>query len=169
MGDSGPIFLAAIAARTAIVFVLVLVGLRLTGKRQAGELNLHDMFLVLVLCNAVQNAMTNGNGRLTVALVSSGTLIFLGWLFARLLSRHPSWEPWAVGVPTVIVEDGRVFRRAMRREGVTRDELLAAVRDQGVPDLADVRLAVLETDGSISVVPRRADRDPGPSAAAPPG
>ncbi len=78
MSDSGPAFLAAVAVRTAIVFALLLVGVRLTGKRQTGEMNANDLLLVLVLANAVQNAMTQGNGRLAVALVSSGTLILLG-------------------------------------------------------------------------------------------
>lgn len=147
-------FLAAIAVRTAVVLVLVMVGLRLTGKRQAGEMNLHDVLLVLVLANAVQNAMTRGDGRLSVALVSSGTLILLGTLWATLLSRHPGWEGLAVGEPTVLVEEGRMLRRNMRTEGVSKVELLAAVRDEGLPDLSGVKLAVLEVDGTISVVPR---------------
>jgi uncharacterized membrane protein YcaP (DUF421 family) len=147
-------FLAAVAVRTAIVLVVLAVGLRITGRRQAGELNLHDLLLVLILANAVQNAMTRGDGRLSVALVSSATLIVLGLLFARLQSRHPSVEEWGEGAPTVIVEDGRAIRRNMRREGVTEEDLRAAVRDQGVADLAGVKLAVLESNGSISVVPR---------------
>jgi len=154
MADSQLSLLAAVAVRTAIVFVLLVVGLRATGNRQAGELNLHDVLLVLLLANAVQNAMTKGDGRLSVALVSAGTLVLLGWLFATLLSRHPAWERWAVGTPTVVVEDGRLLRRNLRREGVTEGEVLAAVRDQGVPDLAGVMFAVLEIDGSISVIPR---------------
>ncbi len=154
MADAGPGFLAAIAVRTAIVFVVVVAGLRLTGKRQAGELNLHDILLVLMLSNAVQNAMTRGDGRLAVALVSAGTLLVLGCLGAWLLSRNPAWEPWAVGEPTVLAEGGRVFRGGMRREGISRAELLAAVRKQGLADLDAVRLAVLEIDGSISVIPR---------------
>jgi|SRR5581483_9535400 len=157
MADAGVGFLAAVAVRTAVVVFALLVGLRLTGKRQAGEANLSDLLLALMMANAVQNAMTKGDGHLGVALVSAGTLIFLGWLAATLLSRHPGWERWAVGGPTVIVENGRVFRRTARREGVTDQELMAAVRDQGLADVADVKLAVLECDGSFSVIPR--DRD----------
>lgn len=154
MADSELPFLAGVAVRTALVFLLVVLGLRITGKRQAGELNLHDVLLVLLLANAVQNAMTLGDGRLTVALVSAGTLILLGLLFAHLVSRHPSWEPWAAGAPTVIVEEGRLIRANMRREGVTEGDVLAAVREQGLADLAGVKLAVLEIGGSISVIPR---------------
>ncbi|HZU37260.1 MAG TPA: YetF domain-containing protein, partial [Gemmataceae bacterium] len=128
--------------------------LRLTGRRQAGELNLHDILLVLILANAVQNAMTQGDGRLTVALVSSGTLVLLGTLLALLQSRFPSLEKHMVGEPTVLVEGGRMLRREMRREGVTEEDVLAAVREQGLADLAAAKLVVLEVDGSISVIPQ---------------
>ncbi len=154
MDDSGVGFLAAVAVRTAIVFVLLVVGVRATGKRQTGELNVHDLLLVLILANAVQNAMTKGDGRLSVALVSAGTLVLLGWLLATLTSRRPRCESWLVGAPTVLAQDGRAVRRHLHREGVSEGELMAAVRDQGLAGLAAVRLAVLEIDGTISVVPR---------------
>jgi len=99
--------------------------------------------------------MTKGDGRLLVALVSSGTLLLLGTLFAALQCRYPTCERWVAGVPTVLVENGRVLRRHLRREGVTEGELMGAVREQGLADLAGVKLAVLENDGSISVIPRK--------------
>jgi len=147
-------FLAAVTARTTIVFVFLIVGLRLTGRRQAGELNGHDLLLVLILANSVQNGMTQGDGRLSVALVSAGTLLLLGVMLAAIQSRFPSWEAQIVGVPSILVEDGRVDRKSMRGEGVSDDDLIAAVRDQGLSSLADVRLAVLERDGTISVIAR---------------
>ncbi len=154
MADSGFGFLAAIAVRTALVFLALVVGLRVTGRRQAGELNLHDVLLVLVLANSVQNAMTRGDGHLGVALVSAGTLILVGWLLAALQSRFPACEKWTAGEPTVLAEDGRLLRSELRREGMTEDEVMAAVREQGLADLAGAKLIVLEVDGSISVVPR---------------
>lgn len=154
MTFSEPAFLAEIAIRTAIIFLLVVAGLRITGKRQAGELNLHDLVMVLILGNAVQNAMTKGDGRLSVAVISAGALIALGRLFAGLLSSSSAVERLAVGGPVVLAENGRLYRPSMRREGITQTDLLAAVRDQGIADLGVVRLAVLEIDGSISVIPR---------------
>ena len=157
-------FLAAVAVRTAVVFLALVVGLRLTGKRQAGEMNPHDLLVLLLLANAVQNAMTYGNGRLSVALASAGTLIGLGWLFAALQSRRPALESWTVGVPVVLVENGRMIRRIMRQEGVTREDLLAAVREQEVADLSGVKLAILEVDGTISVVAREGSANRPPPA-----
>jgi uncharacterized membrane protein YcaP (DUF421 family) len=146
--------LIATAVRTGLVAAALLIGLRLTGKRQAGEGNLRDLLLALLVANAVQNAMTKGDGRLSVALVSAATLILLGWLLAAVISRRPNWEGSAMGGPTVVVADGHVLRPIARREGLSENDLMAAVRDQGLSGVADVRLAVLEMDGSISVIPR---------------
>lgn len=154
MGNWDFAFLAAVALRTAMVFVVLVIGVRKTGKRQTGEMNLHDLVLVLVLANAVQNAMTQGDARLSVALVSSGTLLVLGWIYELLVATRQTCQPWLAGVPTVIAERGHLLRGAMWQEGVTERELMAAVRDQGLMELAQVRLAVLEIDGSISVVPQ---------------
>jgi uncharacterized membrane protein YcaP (DUF421 family) len=156
MGEFG--FLAAIALRTMIVLIVLVIGLRVTGKREAGELNLPDLILVLVLANAVQNAMTNGDGRLSVALVSAGTLIACGWVFAWLVRINPSVHRYLTGSPTVVVENGRALRHNLRREGVTREELIQAVREKGLADLAAVRLAILEPDGTISIIPREEAR-----------
>ena len=152
--DSGFGLMATAAVRTVIVFVLLVAAIRLTGKRQMGEINLHDLLLVMIMANAVQNSMTKGDGHLGVALASGGTLIVLGWLLQTLMSYRDSWESVLVGMPTVIAENGQMLRGNMRREGVTEQELLAAVCDQGLADLAGVKLAVLEIDGTVSVIPQ---------------
>ncbi len=153
MIDSGLASLASIALRTAIVFVLLVLGVRLTGKRQTGEMNLHDLLMIMILANAVQNAMTAGNPHLSVAIIAASTLILLGWLLAVAVGRHPSWQTWIMGAPTVLVQDGQMLPKNMRREGVSEAELMTAVREQGLAELARVKLAVLEIDGEISVVP----------------
>jgi uncharacterized membrane protein YcaP (DUF421 family) len=152
--DSGPAFLAAIAVRTALVFAFLMIALRVTGKRQTGELNARDLLVVLMMANAVQNAMTQGSGRLTVAWTSSGTLILLSWLLVNVMSRSPAARSWLIGVPTVLAQDGRLIRRSMRQQGVSEDDVMAAVRDQGLPDIGGAKLVVLEVDGTLSVIPR---------------
>ena len=154
MGDSGVLFLTAIAVRTAIVLVALIVGVRIFGKRQLGGMNVYDLVLVLALANAVQNAMTRGSGQLAVGLVSSGTLLVLGRLLGLAFVRRPSLERSLVGIPTVVVQDGQLHPSNMRREGVTEAEVLAAVRGYGLADLSEVKLAVVEPDGSLSVVPK---------------
>ena len=154
MPDTGLGFLLASAARTTIVLLALVVGVRIFGKRQIGEMNTQDVLLILIMANAVQNAMTKGSGQLLVAIVSAGALILLGWIIATALYRWPALEPRLMGSPTVIVHNGQLIRHNLRDERLTIDEVLAAVRKQGLADLDDVKIAFLEMDGSISVVPR---------------
>lgn len=153
--EHSPFFLlSAIAVRTVIVLLALLIGIRVFGKRQVGGMNLYDLALVLLLANAVQNALTEGSGRLSVGLVSAGTLLLVDRLLGIAFVKRPWLEARLVGTPTVIVNNGRLERARMRREGVSAEEILAAVRQMGLSDIADARLVVLEADGSLSVVPR---------------
>jgi uncharacterized membrane protein YcaP (DUF421 family) len=141
------------AAKTAIVFVVVATGLRLLGKREAGQLNVYDLAMLMALANAVQNAMTGGKGNIGVGLVTSSVVVLLAWCLTRLIVRDPGVERLVIGSPTILVHDGRVLADRLRRQRINRDELLAAIRAFGLSDLRQVQTAVLEVDGSISVIP----------------
>ncbi len=154
-------FLAAIAVRTAITLLLVTTGLCLLGKREIGEMHLYDLMLILILSNAVQNSMTKSIGVIWVALVSSGTILLLGWSAAKLFVRYPPLERRLMGVPTVLVLHGRFVRASMKHERIDEQEVLMQMRVQGIEKVNDVRLAVLETDGTISVVPVESARPEG--------
>ena len=142
------------AARTLIVMVFLVVAFRLAGKREMAQLNVYDLAMLMALSNAVQNAMTGGKGNLTVGLATSTTIFVVAWVVTKVVWRRPLLEHRVIGWPTVIVSDGVVVRRHMRRERVTEAELAEAVRARGLAAVDDVRLAVLEVDGTISVVPR---------------
>jgi uncharacterized membrane protein YcaP (DUF421 family) len=150
-------FLSTIAARTAIVALFLLGGLRLLGKRQIGQLNIYDLAMVMALANAVQNAMTNGNGNLSVGIVSAGTLLLLGFVFTLIFVRLPRLEQHVVGTPTLLVSDGKMLPERMKREHVTDEQIFATMRQHGLSDIGDVLMATLEVDGTISIVPRTAD------------
>jgi len=156
--------LAAIAIRTAIVLVLVLVGVRLFGRRQLGELNARDLLVVLIIANAVQNAMTSGDGHLGPALVASGTLLALGWSVSLGNYHCPEIEARLMGTPTVLIRRGQVVPGVLKQLKITRDELMAQIRKEGLAEIEDVELAVMEIDGSISVVPREHDSEGGGDA-----
>jgi len=153
MSDSVPFVLSVIAARTAIVVLALLAGVRLFGKRQVGGMNIYDLVLVLLLANAVQNAMTKGSGMVGVGIASAGVLLLFDRFLGIVFVKRPSLEARLVGTPTVIIKDGQLERAHMRREGVTEEEVLAALRGYGVDHPSEVKLAVLEADGSLSVVP----------------
>jgi uncharacterized membrane protein YcaP (DUF421 family) len=144
---------ALIAAKTAVVFLVLVVGLRLLGKRELGQMTIVDLVLIVILGNAVQNAMLNGDNTLAGGVVSVTILLGLNRALAMVLARSGRLERLLAGEPVVLVSEGRVNDAALRRQGVTGDQLLAALREHGVEDLGGVRLAVLEVDGTISVVP----------------
>jgi uncharacterized membrane protein YcaP (DUF421 family) len=148
-------FLSTIAARSAIVMLALIVGIRLFGKRQASGMNIYDLVLVLLLANAVQNAITAGSGYVGVGLVAAGTLVGVDRLLGLVFTKNPRLESQLVGSPTVVVQDGRFLDANCQREGVTHDEILTAIREYGLPGVKQVRLAVLEADGSVSVVPAK--------------
>src|SRR5579884_443532 len=148
-------FLLAIAARTVIVVVLLIVGLRLLGKRELGQMNIYDLALIMALANAVQNAMTGGNGNLSVGFVSAGALIVVGKLFSALFVRSSRWEARIVGTPTVVIYDGKLVQENLRRERITQEKVMMALRQHGLTDPHEVEIAVLEVDGSLSVVPKK--------------
>jgi uncharacterized membrane protein YcaP (DUF421 family) len=147
-------FLSLIAARTSVIFAVLLVLFRILGKRQIGQMNIYDLAMTMAIANAVQNAMTNGNGNLTAGMVCSGTLLLLGAILTRVFVKLPLLEQRMVGTPTVLVNRGTWMESALRREKVTHEEVLAAMRQHGVADISAVAIAMLEVDGSISIVPK---------------
>lgn len=148
--------LLAIVGRSFIIYVLIVAALRLLGTRALGKMSSYDFVLIVVLANSVQNALVGGDNTLAGGLASAITLLLLNVAVTRLLDRFPGLEKKLVGEPIVLVTEGRTHADAMHREGVTRDELMAALREHGVAGLDDVRLAVLEVDGTISIVPKNA-------------
>ncbi len=154
---SQPWFLSTIAARTAVVMFILIGGLRLFGKRQIGQMNIYDLAMVMALANGVQNAMTNGSGNLGVGIVSSATLLLLGSLLSLLFVRLPKLEDRLVGTPTLLVSNGQIFHDRMRRECITETQLMQILREHGLTDVHEVLIAMLEVDGTISIVPKTAE------------
>ena len=147
-------FYSAIAVRTFFVALFLVIGLRLFGKRVAGGLNVIDLLLVLLLGNAVQNAITVGSGELAVGIVSVIVLLLIDRYIGNLFVRNPYMESRFFGAPTVLVTKGRLNYLAMRQEGISEDEILTAVHEQGLSSLSQVKLGMLEEDGTISIVPK---------------
>ncbi len=143
-----------IAAKTAAVYVFLVAGLRLFGKRELGQLSLYDLVMIIILGNAVQNAMINNDNTLGGGVVAATVLLALNWSLNRFISRSKRAEKFLVGGPVLIVHDGQELRDRMAREGISEDQLGAALREHGIDNVRDVHLAVLESDGTISVVPQ---------------
>ncbi len=141
-----------VAIRTTIVYLALLVGLRLTGTRQLGQMSTFDLVLLLIIANAVQNAMVGPDTSLAGGLVAAGVLI--GWHrvidWWRLRSR--GFAKLLAGEGIMLIHHGEILDAHCQRAGITREELIQALREHGVSNVADVMLAVLEPDGAISVI-----------------
>jgi uncharacterized membrane protein YcaP (DUF421 family) len=139
-----------IAGRTAIVYGVVLLGMRLSGKREVGQMTPFDLTLLLLLSNAVQNAMTGPDTSVVGGVVAASTLLLMNYLVAELSGWNRKFRKLVQGQPSLLVHDGKVIAIHMAREHVTMDELQCALREHGIVSLQEVALAVLEVDGSIS-------------------
>jgi uncharacterized membrane protein YcaP (DUF421 family) len=141
--------------RAAVVYIFLLTLLRFTGKRQIGQLAPFDLVLLLVLSNAVQNSMNGGDNSLGGGLVSAATLVGINLGIGYATFRSKKLEALVEGRPEVIIHNGKVYEDAMRSAKLTHHELSAALRQAGCSCPEDVQAAILENNGSISVVMRR--------------
>lgn len=137
--------------RGLIVYIFMLFILRLTGRRQIGQMSPFDLVLLLVLSNAVQNSMNGGDNSVLAGIILSITLIGLNSLIAWVTYRSKKIENLIEGKPQILIHNGHVYEDVMSHEKLTHQELEAALRREGVATIADVHFAILETNGDISV------------------
>jgi len=142
--------LIGIALRTAVIYGVVLLGMRVSGKREVGQMTPFDLTLLLLLSNAVQNAMTGPDTSVLGGVVAASTLLLLNYLIAELSGGNRRFRKLIQGQPSLLVHDGQIIAAHMAREHVSMDELLQSMREHGIAGLHEVALAVLEVDGSIS-------------------
>ena len=141
--------------RACAIYLLVMVLVRVSGKRAVGQFTPFDLVLLILIGNAVQNGINGGDNSLTGAAIMATTLIALNYGVAFMTSRNRKVEKFVEGVPVVLARNGKLFDHVLRRELVSREDFREALRMNGVEDVADVELALLETNGSISVVKKR--------------
>jgi uncharacterized membrane protein YcaP (DUF421 family) len=143
-----------IAIRSALVFVAVFAGLRLMGKRELGQMTVFDLVVILLIANAVQNAMVGPDFSVQGGILAAVVLLAVdrGVTFLRLRSER--WGRLLEGTPTVLIEDGEFIPAHLRKEGLERDDVEMIMREHGLESVSEVKLAVLETDGAISIVPQ---------------
>ena len=145
--------LPEIVLRTAVVYLFLVVVFRITGKREVGQMSILELIVILIISDAVQNSMVGENSTLWGGLVAVLTLLGMDFGLKALTGRSRRLRKAVEGEPRLLLRDGRLLDRAMQEEGIEADQVRAAIRGQGLTRVEDVRLAVLETDGSISVIP----------------
>jgi uncharacterized membrane protein YcaP (DUF421 family) len=138
--------------RGVLAYAALLVALRIFGKREVGQFTLYDLVFILLVANALQPAMTGPDNSIVGGFVLIAALVAANFAVGRL-DRLPVFHRIFGSAPAVLIKNGRPVAAALKREGVTEDELEMAIREHGIEDLNDVALGVLEPDGTISIVP----------------
>jgi uncharacterized membrane protein YcaP (DUF421 family) len=144
--------LLSIALRTAVIYALVLIGVRLSGKREVGQMTPFDLTLLLLLSNSVQNAMTGPDNSLLGGVVAAATLLVLNYILADVSGVNRRFRKFIQGQPSLLIHDGQIIEAHMAKEHISMDELQRALREHGIADYHHVALGVLEVDGSISLL-----------------
>lgn len=144
--------------RVAFVYAFLMVAFRLTGKREVGQMSPLELVTLMMIPEIFSSAVNKSSGSLSLATVGVATLFLAVFLTGLLKFRARKAEDVLEGTPAVLVQDGRYVAENMRRERITPEEIHAEMRIAGVEDLEDVRWAVLETEGKISIISKDASR-----------
>ena len=142
--------IANIVLRTFIIYLVVLLGVRLSGKREVGQMTPFDLTLLLLISNSVQNAMTGPDNSLIGGIAAAMTLLLMNYVIAELSGANRRFRKFVQGQPSLLIHDGQVIPAHMAKEHVSMDELERALRERGISSYHDVAIGVLEVDGSIS-------------------
>lgn len=145
--------------RTIVVYVFLVGGLRLAGKRELAQLNPFDLVVLLTLSNALQNAIIGNDNSLVGGLIGAATLLALNHLVVRFLYDHEKIDRVIEGDADVLIDGGRVRNKRLKKELITLAALEAAAHRQGFASLKDVDRAILETGGTISFFARKPEPD----------
>lgn len=141
-----------VVVRSLCVYLFMVIGIRLFGKNQLSQLNAGDIVLLLLISNAVQNAMVGSDTSLQGGLIAALVLFVANFLLKRLMFSNRSFETFMEDDPVVLIKDGIVDQIALNRVKITESELEEAIREHGIDQIKKVKLSVLEVDGNISVV-----------------
>ncbi len=145
--------------RPIIVYVFLIVGLRLSGKRELAQLNPFDLVVLLTLSNTVQNAIIGDDTSVTGGIISATSLLAVNYLVVRFLYDHRKLDQLVEGSADILIEDGRVHEHKLKKELITKQELAAAARKQGFDTLSQVHQCILEPGGTLTFIAKKPDTE----------
>jgi uncharacterized membrane protein YcaP (DUF421 family) len=144
-----------LVVRAAVVFLFLFVVMRIAGNRQFSEMTTFDAVLVIVIAEVTGNSLSGEDYSITASIVVISTLVGLDLLISLLKGRSKRFDKLAEGVPMLLVENGRFLKGNMKKERVDEGDVMSAARQaHGIEELSQIKYAVLERDGTISVVPK---------------
>jgi uncharacterized membrane protein YcaP (DUF421 family) len=145
--------------RPIIIYVFLILGLRLSGKRELAQLNPFDLVVLLTLSNTVQNAIIGDDNSVTGGIIGAVSLLVINYLVVRFLYSHQKLDQLVEGKAEVLVHEGKVQTQHLRKELITMEQLQAAARKQGFDSLSEVHQCVLEPGGTLTFVARKPDTE----------
>jgi uncharacterized membrane protein YcaP (DUF421 family) len=144
--------------RSLIVYFFLLIMLRVLGRREVAQMTVFDLIVLLILSNVLQNAMIGPDNSVTGGLIGATAILAINWIVGRAAFSNRWFERAVEGVPMLLVHGGRLVEQNLRRANISKEELLSNLRSQGVFAIDDVRVAVLEPSGKLSVLTAGAGR-----------
>ncbi len=141
--------------RPIVVYIFLIVGLRLSGKRELAQLNPFDLVVLLTLSNTVQNAIIGDDNTVIGGIIGASSLLAINYLVVRFLYGHHELDQIVEGRADILVENGKVYEHKLKKELITKEELAAAARKQGFESLSDVRQCVLEPGGTLTFIAKK--------------
>lgn len=141
-----------IIIRSAAVYLFMLVALRIFGKKELSQLNTADVILILLISNAVQNAMVGSDSSLYGGLAAATVLFTINFTLKRLMFKYKKFSDFLQEKPEILIHNGTLEFKTLSKLNITSDELREAMREHGVENFKDVKLAMLEIDGNISII-----------------
>jgi uncharacterized membrane protein YcaP (DUF421 family) len=145
--------------RPIIVYGFLIVGLRLSGKRELAQLNPFDLVVLLTLSNTVQNAIIGDDNSITGGIIGATSLLAINYLVVRFLYGHRKLDQIVQGSPDLLIENGKVHEYKLKKELITKEELAAAARKQGFETLREVHQCVLEPGGTLTFIAKKPDTE----------
>lgn len=141
-----------IIIRSVSVYLFMIIALRIFGKKQLSQLNTADVILILLISNSVQNAMVGSNTSLIGGMIAAFALFGINFIFKKVMLKSKFIKNLVQDTPEILIHNGRLEFKTIVKLGITDDELLEAMREHGVEYYKDVKLAMFEIDGSISII-----------------
>jgi uncharacterized membrane protein YcaP (DUF421 family) len=137
--------------RAIVVYLFILIFLRITGKRQMGQLAPFDLVLLLLISNTVQNSMNAGDNSLIGGLISAASLLILNFIVGKLTYNNKKLADIVEGRPEVLIHNGHLYESVLKKEEISHDDLESALRRAGCNSIAEVQFAILENNGAITI------------------
>ena len=141
-----------IILRSTLVYLFMIIALRVFGKKELSQLNTADVILILLISNSVQNAMVGSNSSLLGGILAASVLFFINFILKKLIFKYKKFGDFMLEKPEILIHNGNLDFKSLSKLNISNDELKEAMREHGVENFKDVKLAMLEIDGNISII-----------------